>query len=384
MKKCIALMFVIMALPTMVWAQQPSNEELYRMIQEMERKFDAAIDRTNQALAEAAEAKEEAAKAKAELAQLQSGLHPASTSLVKTPETTPGFTASAEALYIRPSRSNLDFVITDPDTDNNPEGTVGEIEPDYQMGERIGLGYDFGSGTEIGVRFTGLKTHDSDSATSSAGGALWGTWLHPNASIDDNDVTSATARYDFEHYAIDFGARQKLNIGQRLGLNLDAGLRYASMNQDIGIAYLNANNGTRVDITNENDFSGWGPRIGMGLDWRVGHGFNVFSSVAGSLLLGDFDLMLRETDNGTAERADIKQGLHNRLIPVLEMKLGVGYARQLNNGWTIGANAGYEWQNWFNMVSAQRFSDDVDSQIMYTDTTDISLDGFFFEGFIRF
>jgi major outer membrane protein len=72
------------------------------------------------------------------------------------------------------------------------------------------------------------------------------------------------------------------------------------------------------------------------------------------------------------------------VIPVIETRAGIGYAHQLKNGWSIGARAGYEWQNWFNMVTALRFMDDVDSQIMGTDTTDIGLDGFFIEGFINF
>lgn len=390
MRKIIVAVLAMAILPGMAWAQEPSNQELYQMIQQMERKYDAAIKETDRALAEAraeaAKAKEEAAKAKAELARLKAEprtapLQAEATPLIKTPETTPGFKASAEVLYMRPSRGNLDFVIKDPDNDNNPEGNIGEIEPDYQLGGRFGLGYDLGSGTEIGVQFTGLKSHDSESATASPSGSLWGLWLHANASIDDQNVDMAKARYDFEHYAIDLNARQKLDIGRHLGLSLEGGLRYASMNQDFDIVYRRST--TEVAINSENHFSGWGPRLGVGLDWSVGYGFNVFSSVAGSVLMGDFDLSYHDQD-GTTTRVNMKQGIHNRIIPVVEMKLGVGYAQRLKNGWTLGANAGYEWQNWFNMVTTHRFSDDVDPHIMETDTTDVSLDGFFFEGFIHF
>lgn len=401
MRKIIVAVLTMAILPGIAWAQEPSNQELYQMIQQMERKYDAAIKETDRALAEAraeaTKAKEEAAKAKAELARLKAEPRPAplqaeAPPLIKPTETTPGFKASAEVLYMRPSRGNLDFAIKDPDTDSYPEGTVGEIEPDYQLGGRFGLGYDLGSGTEIGVQFTGLKSHDSESATAPSGGSLWGLWLHANSVIDDNDVDTAKARYDFEHYAIDLNARQKLNIGRHFGLTLEGGLRYASMNQDFDIAYRqNVTSELHRDatISSENHFSGWGPRLGVGLDWRMGYGFNVFSSVAGSLMMGDFDLSYREEDlaagaTTTTTRVNMKQGIHNRIIPVVEMKLGVGYAHKLKNGWTVGANAGYEWQNWFNMVTAHHFSDDVDAQIMDTDTTDVSLDGFFFEGFIHF
>lgn len=405
MRKIIVAVLAVAILPGMAWAQEPSIEELYQMIKKMERKYDAAIKETSQALAEAkaeaAKAKEEAVKAKAELARLKAEPRPAATPmqaeatpLIKTPETNPGFKASAEVLYMRPSRGDLDYVVKD-NAQTGPDhiqGTVDEIEPDYQPGARFSLGYDLGSGTEIGMRFTGLKSHDSETAESSSGTDLWGLWLHPDSIIDDNDVDVAKARYDFEHYAIDLNARQTLNIGRYLGLSLEGGLRYASMNQDFDIAYrqiFTTESHRDATISSENHFSGWGPRLGVGLDWRVGYGFNVFSSVAGSVLMGDFDLSYREEDlsagaTTTTTRVNMKQGIHNRIIPVVEMKLGVGYARKLKNGWTLGANAGYEWQNWFNMVTAHRFSDDVDAQIMDTDTTDISLDGFFFEGFIHF
>jgi hypothetical protein len=392
-KRWIVVLSLVVALPAVAWAQAPSNEELYQMIKEMERKLDKAIDEANKAKAEAdkakeeaARAKEEAAKAKEELARIKetpAAAVPAE-SLVRVPETKPGISASAEVVYLRPSRSNLDFVIRDPDNDLLPEGRVGEVEPDYGWGGRFGLSYDFGSGTDISARVLWIKTHDSESAARPAGGALWGTWLHPNAVIDDDDVTSAKAGYDFEHYVVDLGVGQWVDIGKHLGLRIDAGLRYANMAQDIDITYRQDPLGRRVDIANENDFSGWGGRIGLGLDWRVGWGFNVFSSVAGSVLVGDFDLELSEVDNGTITRANIDETIHTRVVPVIETQVGIGYTYRLRNGWSIGARAGYEWQNWFNMVTAQRFSDDVDPQLMYTDTTDIGLDGFFFKAFMTF
>jgi len=397
MKRCIVVMLLLVTLPAVAWAQAPSNEELYQMIKEMEHKLDTAIGEANEAKAEAgqareeaARAKEEAAKAKEELARIKEAPVAAVPveSLVRVPETKPGIGASAGVVYLRPSRSNLDYVIVDPDTDNNPEGSLEGVKPGYGLGGRFGLNYGFGSGTDIGAQFTWIRTQDSESAVRSPGGALWGTWLHPNAVIDDNDVTSARESYDFEHYVIDLGVGQWVDIGKHFGLRIEAGLRYASMAQDIDIAYRQDPQGRRVNIANDNDFSGWGGRVGLGLDWRVGWGFNVFGSVAGSVLVGDFDLGLTEIDDdgiGTITiRANVDDTVHNRVIPIIELQAGIGYTYRLGNGWTIGAKAGYEWQNWFNMVTAHRFLDDVDGQLMGTDTTDIGLDGFFLKGFITF
>lgn len=405
MKKGIIVLLLMAALPAAAWAQEFSNAELYQMIQKMERKFDEAMAQTNRALAEAekakaeaavakeeaARAKEETARVKAELAQVKATSVPAAVSaqvpvasMVQVPETTEGLGASFEVLYMRPSRSNLDYAIADANTDGRPEGRSKKVAPDYDNGGRLGLSYNFGAGTAVFGQYTMLNTKDSDSVAAPTGGSLWGTWLHPNASIDDNNVTSATMTYDFDHDVYDIGLRKWLAVGSDLDMQIEAGLRYANMTQDITILYDQTPPGLTADITNHNDFSGWGPRLGLGLDWHVGKGFNFFSSIAGSILVGDFDLSLREIDNGSTVIADVEDSEDNRVVPVLEMRAGVEYAYQMENGMFVGAKVGYEWQNWFNMVTAQRFMDDVDPQLMYTDTTDVSLDGFFLEGFINF
>ena len=410
MKKMMAVMTFLMIFSTAAWAQEPSNTELYQMIKAMEQKFNEALDQTNQALAEAqkakqeaavakqaaASAREEAARAKAELAQFKAAVEAApapSQPLLREAESVPGLGASLEAVYLRPSRSDLDYVIVDTSRTGNVRGSYKEVEPGYSAGARMGLSYDVGTGTAIRAQYLTLDTSDSSSAEKEAGvNDLWGTWLHPNAIIDDNDVTSAQMSYDFNLDVFDLSARKKLDMGSDLGLGIEAGLRYARIDQKIEVNYrqdVTSTTNRRADIYNTNNFSGWGPRFGVDADWRMGKGFSLFGALAGSILLGDFDTSQQEYDWQVAAvtpttRVDVENTERNRVVPVLEMRAGLGYAYQLENGMSIGAKAGYEWQNWFNMVTATRYMDDVDSQLMYTDTTDVSLDGFFLEGFINF
>ncbi|MEJ2067214.1 MAG: hypothetical protein P8Y09_04530, partial [Deltaproteobacteria bacterium] len=105
MKRWIIVMLLAVALPALARAEAPSNEELYQMIKVLEHKLDTAIDEANKAKAEAAKAKEEAARAKEELARIKEapGAAVPSESLVRASETKPGFGASAEVLYLRPS-----------------------------------------------------------------------------------------------------------------------------------------------------------------------------------------------------------------------------------------------------------------------------------------
>jgi hypothetical protein len=66
MKRCIVVMLLVVALPVFAWAQAPSNEELFQMVKELERKLDASIKEAAAAKEEAAAAKEEARKIKEE------------------------------------------------------------------------------------------------------------------------------------------------------------------------------------------------------------------------------------------------------------------------------------------------------------------------------
>ena len=306
MKKMMAVMTFLMILPAAAWAQEPSNTELYQMIKAMEQKFNEALDQTNQALAEAqkakeeaavakqeaASAREEAARAKAELAQLKAAAAPAQP-LIREAESVPGLGASLEVVYLRPSRSDLDYVIVDTNRTGNVRGSYKEVEPDYSAGARMGLSYDFGTGTAIRAQYLTLDTSDNSSAEKEVGvNDLWGTWLHANAIIDDNDVTSARMSYDFDLDVFDLSARKKLDMGSDLGLGIEAGLRYARIDQKIEVNYrqdVTSTANRRADIYNTNNFSGWGPRFGVDADWRMGKGFSLFGALAGSILLGDFD-----------------------------------------------------------------------------------------------
>jgi hypothetical protein len=404
MKRGIVVLLLLVALPAVAWAQEFSNAELYQMIQKMERKFDQAIEQTNRAMAEAEKAKEEAALAKeeaarakaevalakeetarvqAELAQIKAAASPVITTADASiapsnhkPKTLPGLGASIEAVYMRPSRTDLDYAISDPNGDTNPQGRLKQIDPDYSGGFRFGLGYTFDTGTEIRAQYMQLDTKDSDSATAPAGGTLWSQLVHPDGI---RNFTSADATYDFDHDVFDFSMGKWFAVGSDLDLRVEAGLRYANMTQKLDAIY----DGGVSEVEQKNDFSGWGPRVGLGLDWEMGQGFNLFSSVAGSFLMGDFDLSYSSVEGATV-LGSIEDTVDNRLVPVVEMRAGLAYAYQLENGMSVGAKVGYEWQNWFNMVTANRFVDDINDASLGTDTTDVSLDGFFVEGFVNF
>jgi len=408
MRILIVAVLMLFCFPIASWAQEPSNEDLYEMIKKLEAKFNTAMEQTQEALAEmnkakaeAATAREEAAKAKAELARLKAvptpGANTEATAEESLVATKPGVVASLESVYMRPSRSGLDFVVADSFNDSQRvRGSYKQVDPGYSSGWRGGMRIETDSGKDFGIRVGKITGKDSASAEVEPGGSLWGTWLHPDSIIDDNDVDTAEASYEWKQTVLDLSIGQRLNVGQKLDLRLEAGLRYAKIDQEIDISYIQEVSSilNRVDrIDNKNKFSGLGPRFGIDIDWKMGRGFNLFGSFGGSLLMGDFDVSYTEIDgqvfsDGTPDtlnpRIDVEESYDHRLVPVAEARAGIGYAYQLKNGLLLGAKVGYEWQNWFNMVTSQGYMDDVDAQLMETDTADLSLYGYFFEGYLHF
>jgi len=408
MRMLIVAVLMVLCLPIGTWAQEPSNEELLKMIRELESRFDAVLEQTHkaraeadQAKAEAAAARQEAAKAKAELARLKANPAPESNaeamaekSLVRVPTTGPGVVLSFQKIHLRPSRSGLDFAVLDEDQvgPNNIAGRYIDVDPGYSSGWRGGARIETDSGIEIGLGCSRITGEDSASVSVEPGSDLWGTWLHANSIIDDNDVTDADAAYRWKQNIADFSVGQRLNVGEHLDLRLEAGLRHAKVNQEIDISYVqvtSSNSYRASSIDNTNKFTGWGPRFGIDFDWKMGLGFDLFGSLGGSLLVGDFDVAYTQFDKAAGSdtwttRVEVDESYDSRLIPVAEARAGIGYAYQLKNGLQMGAKIGWEWQNWFNMVTSQGYTDDVDSQIMETDTTDLALYGYFFEGFLQF
>jgi hypothetical protein len=403
----IAIALISLLLPASAWAQGKSNEELYKIIVEMGQKLDAAVAKidkveaeASKAKAEAALAKSEAAKAKRELARVKANQPPASEStgrsgygLAQRTRSEPGPTASLGMVYMRPSRNNLEYAVVDTAQTGNIRGSFESVDLGYEPGLRLNFGYDFGTGVDIGAQYTSLSFNETDSISiNTATTDLWGIWLHPNAIIDDNDVTSASASYNFDYDVFDLTAGKSFGSKSDLNYRLDAGFRYAHINQGFDIDYIqqiDPVNSRRSKIESSNNFHGFGPKVGLGINWPTGNGFTLYGSLAGSVLVGSFATNIKENDwhvgavNPTV-RVDTGTRYENRVVPVVEMLAGVEYSHKLSNGMLVGGQFGYEWQNWFNMATTRQYVDDVDSQLSNTDTTDLGFDGFFLKGYINF
>ncbi len=403
-------------------ADPPTNEQLYQMILELKENQERLKTEADVARAEAEKAKHELEVTRKELdatqeklkdteekilqtqevvAETREGLAETeaemgtgpSSSVVKIPDTPGGWTVMGEAMFMRPSTSELDFAIEDSAGAKivGPAEVV-SVDTDYEPGFRVGAGYGFaGTGVDAKVVWSHLDADFSESAVAPAGGRLQAT-QSTRGTLQDADSASATVDFDYDVVDLEVGQTFQAG-GSSVDVRLFGGVRYANIDQARDIFYEGGDfdrggPATGVRVSSTIDFVGAGPRIGVGAAWNVGHGFSLFGQTAGSLVVGNFDTSLFETNDsvGTPVAVDVTQDFNTRVIPVAEISLGAGWKRQFSLG-LLTLRGGYQLENWFNVVDFPDFTKKPVVQEAFFNsgnTTDMSLDGFFFQGNLGF
>ena len=376
-------------------AETPSQEQLYKMLLELQQK-------TERLEKEAAAAEAEAAKNKAELNRLKQQLEaakggetvkpsasvaskdePVSRSAVSARQEKGGFITSFEYLYWKPALTGLDYAILDPYRTGNVRGAVKSVDPDQDAGYRFTLGYHFrDTKTDVRFKWTGLESKGS-SVLYRGSNRIWGIRLHPNAIINDDDVTMAQADYrmDYDVYDLELGYTHRLTPSA--DIRYFGGLRKVDMTQKLNILYVQDVGGglsRRVTFKEENHLDGLGPRVGLEGKYYLGKGFSLFAGGAASLMISDMEYRVLELNRAAGAttdttRAEIDQRLNEQFIPGVDFDLGIAWEYPFGQRGSVTMMAGYHYENWFNVYHQMRFSDDVDSQLGSYDTSDVAIHG---------
>lgn len=279
----------------------------------------------------------------------------------------------AEYLFLKPRRRSMDFAIIDPNDQGAeiPEGSIESLEWERRSGFRAGAGYVLpGSGWDIGFVYTYLHSNDSRSLVAPANGTLLTTLSRPGA-VDEVTAASASASLDYD--VLDFELGTKVVQSPFSTIRVFGGPRMAWIDQKLSAQY-DGNTAVQSEASAPLLFDGYGMRMGGEGNFAMGGGFSFFTRASGSLLVGDFRTRLLETNSaGNTLVADISEK-YEKVVPVAE--LGVGLAWQRGN---FRVTAGYEITNWFGMVESRDFVDDWHESRMSTRTSNLSLEGFFFQ-----
>ncbi|MGP1387018.1 MAG: Lpg1974 family pore-forming outer membrane protein [Thainema sp.] len=349
-------------------ASEPTNEELQQRLQELEsqqQELEQELQNLRQQINDPAN--------RPSVTQTDPNTETAINRSVDRPQS---IEISTEVLFLEPNTSQpQDFAIVDPGTALFAGGEVVAPEYDRDTAIRIGANYHLpDSRVDIGVTHTTLSSSGSLAVERDPNGFLLSTLAAP---VQNENADTASSEIDLNHAVTDVEVGYAVTDSDRLDARLFGGLRFADIHQDNVVRY-DGRDFTNTEIQIARDFTGYGLRAGGEAHLNFGGDVSLFGRAAGSLLVGNFDSRLQETDNNGADLiVALERSADERVVPVVEVAAGLQWQPSIGDNANLTFAAGYELQNWFNVADTTRFVDNSGTGVITQDEGDLSLEGFF-------
>lgn len=295
--------------------------------------------------------------------------------------------ASLDFLYLQPFEEGLVYAIRNDvrqgagGADGTPGGPLIDLEPRWQPGVRIALGY--APSFTARVVWTWFHANTADHAQcnlSLPGTGLQSVWV---PAIDVSTLYDSAAfrwKLDFDILDVELGKRYE--VSPHLSFNPICLFRVAWIDQAFDAHY-----GASDSASAMNDFRGIGPGFAIRSEWGFAHGWGIFFGSGFALLYGQFathygislpTLPAESLING------VDQNFH-RLTANADFSAGVGYGRCLSNGrWRVGGSLNYETHLYWNQnLLSQPLGSDAPA-LLLQQARDLSIQGFSLRAYFEF
>ena len=282
-----------------------------------------------------------------------------------------GFYAAAEFLYLTPRVRGLDFALVDPRNDLVPTGYVQTLNYRASPGVRAAIAYAFpGLGWDLGVAYTYFTARDEFGVNAPVGGLLYPTLTRAGLT---NEAALAVADSRLTLNVYDLTAGRTFAVDEACRMRLFGGVRFVTVRQDFAAAYL-GRDADCAGVELQTNYDGVGPLFGAETSLGFGGGFGLFGRATGALLTGTARNPFTETNNGGAT---VYADLRDRFaltVPVVTLGVGIGYEYR-----GVFVRAGYEVTNYFGLFERPTFVDDFAEGKFVKRSSNLALDGFFFQ-----
>jgi hypothetical protein len=227
-----------------------------------------------------------------------------------------------------------------------PRGPVGSVDSNYSSGFRVGGSVGLGNNAELFGAFAWYENNNSNSLAVPAGEPLviHALTVFPTTINAAADSLAASADLDIQFYMADVGVKLPICTGDCYFVKLDLGGRYAHLDQDFGAQYSLLGETT---VNTSIDFDGAGPRIGLDGQYNIHGGVFVFGRGGASFLFGEFDANYLQENVFAGVQAETAAS-DDRVVPILDLELGMGWQSQ---GGRFSIAGGYMAQAWFNTMT---------------------------------
>jgi hypothetical protein len=305
----------------------------------------------------------------------------------------PGWIASVDFLHWTVRNAGFEYGITDIGgvQDRGAVGTVLEIGGDYENGIRFSFGRRMGSCCEGGPEVIFSYTDFESSQTEVFAGPLRATIVSAdNSENNDSDdintlgvetitpddrATGATAIQRFDYQVYDLMFAQNLIMSDRLTLRLSAGARGAEIDQYKQVTYVGGDFQTPFTSFQDTDYQGAGVLAGLETRWYVLRDLSLNIGLTGGLMMGEYRTRTFIPDDEPGVPTNVLYS-ETRMTPIMEMMAAVEYTHHFNRA-VVNLSAGYQFVNYFNMVSDREFYESHQEGTNAHVVGDLSLDGLY-------
>lgn len=267
-----------------------------------------------------------------------------------------GFFLEAGLRYINPRGTDVDVGIVDPNTDNNPEGKAKGANYDMFPTGLYKVGYKFQDDSTISASFWNLSAFEGINLRAPTGGEVWTMFpATGNAILRATDKNlNGSLKLRLDQYDVDY-TRPILRT-QRFDLRGLVGARYADLDNDLTVKYINSTGG-RETITSNTNTQMAGGKVGFLTEYRLFKGLSLFANSTLSMLVGNTDntvFKVVEPSNPNIGR-NVK-ARNESVYPILEEDIGLKYRVRRD----LAVKAGYHFGYWGDVVTQQKsFGDNI-------------------------
>ncbi len=255
-----------------------------------------------------------------------------------------------------------------------PRGPVGTASPKYESGFRFGGGVGLSDHSWVVGTFTYFHENTNGAITAPAGNVLHNFLVFPNTVNSAGDSLSATAQYVIDLRTADVDYKCAFVNNEHLSLLWVAGARYAHLNQSLLATYQVTGTSTTDATVN---FDGGGVRAGLEGEYRILGGFYGYGKGMLDLLVGQFrgNFVERNVFTGLIGQSSITE---SRIVPVLELELGLGWQSKKGH---VRISGGYYFGSWFNVMNVPSLGQAIANNNFTTNSNNFR-DNLTFDGFV--
>jgi hypothetical protein len=267
-----------------------------------------------------------------------------------------------------------------------PFGIVGEADPDYEPGVRVGGVIGLSPCSSIALAYTFFESDTvsfvEPPIVPGGGGAVGSLVQHPGAAlIASAGPVEATYEIDFQLGEIEY---RSLLWGDHLGwVNYSAGLRYAHLEQDFAqFGFFGGSQAGVINTQTRSDFDGGGALFGLDGERIIGcKGFSLYGNAGVSPVVGQFTTTYSMYNESTDVLLADVRWKDDRFVTILDYELGLAWT---SCSGCLRLSAGYMAQFWYNTITTPELIDAVRAT-NYTDVGDtLSFDGLVTRVEVRF